>query len=153
MAVWLGIDPGRDKCGLAVCSDRAQLRHRETVPSTQVLNRVQTLIAEYGCTGLILGNSTGSRQWQAVLAPLGLPIVLVNESHSTQEARARYWQVCPPQGWRRWWPRSLQTPPVPVDDLAAWILVERHLQPLPETVRESGQFPAYDDGLETGAKQ
>lgn len=128
MAVWLGIDPGRDKCGLAVCGDRAQLFHREIVPSPQTLARVQTLTADYGCTGFILGNSTTSRQWQSVLAPLAIPLVLVNESHSTQEARARYWQVCPPQGWRRWVPLGLQTPPTPVDDLAAWILVERYLR-------------------------
>jgi RNase H-fold protein (predicted Holliday junction resolvase) len=132
MAIWLGIDPGHDKCGLAVCGDRAQLLHREIVPRIQVCNRVQTLVADYGCTGCILGDSTSSRQWQAVLAPLQIPIERVNESHSTQEARVRYWQVCPPRGWRRWWPRGLQTPPVPVDDLAAWILVERYLQHLPQ---------------------
>ncbi len=131
--VWLGVDPGRDKCGLAVCDDRAHLLHREIASREQTWSRVQGLVQDYGCTGLVLGNSTSSRQWQAVLAPLSIPIVTVDESRSTQEARVRYWQVCPPQGWRRWVPLGLQTPPVPVDDLAAWILVERHLQGLSKT--------------------
>ena len=141
MAVWLGMDPGRDKCGLAVCGERAQLIHREIVPSERTWSRVQALVENYGCTGLVLGNSTSSRQWQAVLASLPIPLVQVNESHSTQEARIRYWQVCPPQGWRRWWPLSLQTPPVPVDDLAAWILVERYVQGLPENNLQTRAMP------------
>ncbi|NJK59383.1 MAG: resolvase [Oscillatoriales cyanobacterium SM2_1_8] len=128
MAFWLGVDPGRDKCGLAVCDDRAQLLHREIVPSADTLARTQHWHRRYGFQKLILGHSTTSRAWQNAMQTLGIPMVVVNESHSTEEARTRYWQVCPPQGWRRWVPLGLQTPPTPVDDLAAWILVERHLR-------------------------
>ena len=51
---------------------------------------------------------------------------LIDESHSTEEARKLYWQYNPPTGWRKIIPTSMQFPPEPVDDLTGsryWLCV------------------------------
>ena len=59
-----------------------------------------------------------------------IEIELVNEQNSTVEARSRYWQMYPPQGLNlnRLLPIGLRTPPQPVDDIVAIILIERYVQ-------------------------
>ncbi|MEY2984623.1 MAG: hypothetical protein RLZZ568_1240, partial [Cyanobacteriota bacterium] len=78
---------------------------------------------------LVMGNQTTSRQWQERLRacmPPQIPLTLVNETNSTVEARQRYWQLYPPQGLGRLVPLGLRTPPRPVDDIVAIILIERY---------------------------
>jgi hypothetical protein len=57
-----------------------------------------------------------------------LPIVAISETNSTLEARELFWQQHPPSGWRRWLPRSLQTPPCAIDDFAAVVIARRFIQ-------------------------
>jgi hypothetical protein len=51
----------------------------------------------------------------------------VPERDTTRRARERYFADHPPRGWRRLIPLSLQTPSVPIDDYAAWIIAEQFL--------------------------
>ena len=55
-------------------------------------------------------------------------IKVVDERHTTEEARKLYWKKNPPRGWRKLLPTSMQVPPVPVDDLVAEILARRFLE-------------------------
>jgi hypothetical protein len=50
---------------------------------------------------------------------------------TTLEARNLYWRLHPQKGVWRLLPRSLLTPPRPVDDLAAWIIMRRTLAARP----------------------
>jgi len=54
-------------------------------------------------------------------------VQLVDETGTTLRARDRYWQLWPPQGWRRWIPRGLLLPPGDLDALAALVMLEQSL--------------------------
>ena len=78
---------------------------------------------------VVLGDGTTSRehkQWLEKALP-GYPLHLVDEKYSTEEARALYWKLYPPKGWRRLIPLGLQTPPEPLDGYAAVVQVHRFL--------------------------
>ncbi|HEY0075893.1 MAG TPA: hypothetical protein VGB77_17455 [Abditibacteriaceae bacterium] len=126
----LAIDPGRDKCGVALVTREGQsekILWRRVVAAGQMGEVIEELSQTWSFSQVVLGDSTASAQWRAKIEEW-LPeveISLINESHSTYEARALYWQTHPPHGWRRLLPLSLQEPPEPVDDFAAVILARR----------------------------
>lgn len=128
----LGFDPGRDKCGLAVMVPGEAPLFCQVVPTAEVLGYLETLIHRWSPRCLVLGNQTTAQQWLQQLQGLqnrfALPIQLVDERYSTVEARDRYWDLYPPQGWQRLIPRGMRTPPRPVDDIVALILIERYLR-------------------------
>lgn len=127
----LGFDPGRDKCGLAIVSTDKQILYNEVVASEKTIEVMKNLINKYKPSTLVLGNQTTSKQWKQTLKDnLGLyniDIVLVDEKNSTVCARERYWEMYPPQGLNKLIPKGLRTPPRPVDDIVAIILIERYL--------------------------
>jgi hypothetical protein len=51
----------------------------------------------------------------------------VDERSSSQQARQRYWDLYPARGCQRLVPRGMRTPPRPIDDIVALILLERYL--------------------------
>ncbi|HKX16388.1 MAG TPA: RuvX/YqgF family protein [bacterium] len=127
----LGIDPGRDKCGLAVCEpDRVLAR---AIVSPADLPRVAAAwAAEHHVEAIVVGGGTGSKEVMAALAGLRasgrLPAVTAEgERDSTLDARRRYFEEHPPHGWRRFVPRSFQVPPEPYDDYAAVVIASRYL--------------------------
>jgi RNase H-fold protein (predicted Holliday junction resolvase) len=130
--VVLAIDPGREKCGIAVvrlASAEIEILWHAIVPARDMDSSLPAQIARYAVDHLIVGDATGSRdlceqlgQWLPTI-----PFALVEEKNSTLEARALYWREHPPRGWRRLLPLSLQAPPEPIDDFAAIILAQRYL--------------------------
>lgn len=123
----LAIDPGSEKCGLAVL-DGDQILLQEIVLRSEIVNRLRNVLPEAG--PIVVGDGTGSRAFIKELVE-SMPevrhrVVTVDEKLSSVEARALYWQHNPPQGWRRLLPVSLQTPPVPFDDYVAVILAKRY---------------------------
>ncbi len=127
----LGIDPGRDKCGLAVC-EPGRVLARAIVPPAGVPRTVLAWAAERGIDAIVVGEGTGSKQVIAALAALSasgrLPVVTSEEERdSTLAARRRYFEDHPPRGWRRFVPRSFQVPPEPYDDYAAAVIAGRYL--------------------------
>ncbi|MGA1085536.1 MAG: resolvase [Vulcanococcus sp.] len=79
-----------------------------------------------GIEGVVLGDGTGSKHWQRQLSDLGLAVQVIPEAGTTLAARARYWQLEPPRGWRRLLPEGLRLPPRDYDDVVAQLLLERH---------------------------
>jgi hypothetical protein len=79
-----------------------------------------------GLEGVVLGDGTGSKHWQRQLNDLGLAVQVIPEAGTTLAARARYWQLEPPRGWRRLLPEGLRLPPRDYDDVVAQLLLERH---------------------------
>ncbi|NJL98954.1 MAG: pre-16S rRNA-processing nuclease YqgF [Synechococcaceae cyanobacterium RM1_1_27] len=126
---YLGIDPGQDKCGLAIVGSDRHLIERQIVLSDQLLEQIGILLAKVAVDRLILGNQTRSEFWRQKIQSAwpDREIVLVDERFSSQQARLRYWDDHPPQGWDRLLPRGMRTPPQPIDDIVAQILVERYL--------------------------
>lgn len=129
----IAIDPGRDKCGVAVVHKTRGVLGREVIKTSEVVLRISQLLVEHGLTKVVLGNSTSSRTLKRQIEGIQttgrqLEMALVNEYRSTDEARKRYWRENPPRGMRRFIPLSMQVPPVPVDDYAAVILAERYFK-------------------------
>ncbi len=123
----LAIDPGRQKCGLAVLDREAGLLERRIVSRGELPEVVGEWCGRYQPDLLLLGRGTGSRDLLPSLEGLTVPLRRVPERESTRQACRRYFADHPPRGWRRLLPLSLQTPSVPVDDYAAWIIAERFM--------------------------
>jgi RNase H-fold protein (predicted Holliday junction resolvase) len=126
--VYLGFDPGKDKCGVAIVNVDGQPLYHEVVAADTVLQRIPQLCVEWAVTQVVIGDRTMTRQWQAKLSDMGLPIAPIDEHNSSMEARDLYWQMYPPQGWQKLLPQGMRLPPRPIDDLVAIILVRRYLQ-------------------------
>ena len=129
MKTILGLDPGRDKCGLAIMDGKRIACHR-IVDSDVAIAIIQQLCQEYDVSTIVMGDGTTSKDWyrkiQSALTE-HLPIVTINEQNSTLEARDRFWLMYPPKGVQRIIPAGLRVPPRPVDDLVAILLIERYL--------------------------
>jgi RNase H-fold protein (predicted Holliday junction resolvase) len=132
----LGLDPGRDKCGVAVMNSNQEVVYHQVIDSAKAIAIIQQLIQTYAIDLIIMGDGTTSQTWlQKIESNLfansfNVLLTTVNESNSTLEARDRYWTMYPPQGLQKLIPQSLRTPPRPVDDIVAIILIERYLESL-----------------------
>lgn len=123
------LDPGRDKCGFAVLDEGGSVLLQKVIPTLNLEQEIADTYKSYAFDVLALGNGTTSA---AALGRIrstlpGLAVVLVDEYRTTELAKKAYWQVRPPQGWRRLLPRSMLVPPEPVDDFVAVILARRFL--------------------------
>mgnify|MGYP000698523468 FL=1 len=61
----LAIDPGSEKCGLAVL-DGDQILLQEIVPRSEIVNRLRNVLPEAG--PIVVGDGTGSRAFIKELA-------------------------------------------------------------------------------------
>ena len=124
----LGLDPGRDKCGVAVMNNEQKVLYHQIIDSQNAIATIQKLNREYTIDLIVMGDGTTSKIWQQQIESIAtMPVVTVNETNSTLEARDRYWVVYPPKGLRRMIPSGLRIPPRPVDDIVAILLIERYL--------------------------
>lgn len=129
----LAIDPGRDKCGIAVYDEQHGVMRQAIVSVDNLIGNVDAWCQEFGCSTIVVGNKTACKQVLKMLACFVTEkktdsIVTVEEHKTTEEARCRYWQANPPTGWRRLIPQGLLFPPCAIDDFAAIILAERYFQ-------------------------
>jgi len=129
----IAIDPGRDKCGLAVVNKQEGVLWKKVIAASQVAACVEELALAYSVTTVVVGDRTAHRAVLQVLEKLAvngdpLFIQLVDEHRSSDEARVRYWLNHPPRGIMRLFPVTMRTPPEPVDDYVAVILAERHFR-------------------------
>ena len=123
----LAIDPGREKCGVAVLATDGRILVQEVVVTAELDAVVGALIAAYTPI-VIMGNGTTSAAAKARVEALGYEVILVDEYRTTDAAKRAHWEAHPPRGWRRLVPRGMLVPPVPVDDFVAVILAQRFLQ-------------------------
>jgi RNase H-fold protein (predicted Holliday junction resolvase) len=131
----LGIDPGTRKCGYAVLTRLGEPPAQIGIVETGSLaGTVAELLRTYAVEAIALGSGTHAPPVAAELAHHGVPVHVVDEYETTLRARARYFIDHPPRGWKRWVPRGMLLPPVPIDDYAALLIAERFLAaatPLP----------------------
>ena len=137
--VLAGVDPGREKFGWVLSKEDGTLLLGGIAPISALpvfLDALRTRRWESlepwhteGCAEnvpneavrvLFLGNGTGSEKMEKLLSEGAFSLRVVEERYSTLDARRLYWELHPPRGMRRLLPLSLQVPPRPLDDLAAW---------------------------------
>ncbi|MGL4503319.1 MAG: pre-16S rRNA-processing nuclease YqgF [Planktothrix sp.] len=126
----LGFDPGREKCGIAVMGNDSQLYYHQVILAADVPTIIESLCQQFTIETVVMGDQTTSKMWKQKLTeilPKSLSILQVNERYSTLEARDRYWQLYPPKGLTRLIPKGMRTPPRPIDDIVAIVLIERYL--------------------------
>jgi RNase H-fold protein (predicted Holliday junction resolvase) len=125
---FLGIDPGRSKCGFAVLYDDGERGCIDVVPTSEIAQRIEAEVNE-GCVAAIcIGHATSSaaivelckRRWP------GIPQHIVDETNTTLEARKSYFIDHPPKGIWRLIPRGLLVPKEALDGYAALLIVERY---------------------------
>ena len=128
--LYLGIDPGRSKTGLALVDGAGKILKLHITDSQNIDKEIVEFIQKSCPVQIVLGNGTNSSNiGEAVQRVLqNVEIAVVEEAHSTEEARTLYWQENPPQGWRKLMPLGMLVPDVPLDAYAAVILVRRFLE-------------------------
>lgn len=127
--VVLAVDPGRDKCGLAVLTGE-RVTFRALCPTAEIGLTCRYLLVSHPGAALVVGRGTGAETvWEHLRqACPEARIVSVEEHDSTLQARQLYWSDQPPRGWLRLLPPGMRVPPRPVDDYAAVVLARRYLQ-------------------------
>lgn len=138
---YLGIDPGRDKTGLALVDRTGKIIAVQIVRSRIFSEYLPMFLFDklqvtnfwalrQKLQAIVLGNGTASEEHKQRIEKVlpGFPLHVVDEKYSTEEARELYWELFPPKGWRRLIPLGLQTPPEPLDGYAAVVQARRFLQ-------------------------
>lgn len=126
----LGFDPGKDKCGIAVMGRDQKVCYHQVVQSESAISTIQSLCEQFAIELLVLGDQTTSKSWKQKLTQSLSPeieIIRVDERFSSLEAKDRYWEMYPATGLSRLIPQGMRTPPRPVDDIVAIVLIERYL--------------------------
>jgi RNase H-fold protein (predicted Holliday junction resolvase) len=133
--VILGFDPGKDKCGIAVMGVDRRLYFHQVVVSEEAVVSINNLREQFPISLLVMGNQTTAKRWKKQLQEelsQQINIVMIDERNSTLEARDRYWQMYPAKGLTKLVPQGMRTPPRPIDDIVAILLIERYLNRLTE---------------------
>lgn len=127
-SVVIGIDPGRSKVGLAVVRNDGQVLHRSVLAIEEFEKELGFLFRRFRPQCIVVGGGTGFRALEPLLRNLSseVPVHVVNEAYTSEEARRRYLRENPPKGWRKIIPSWLRTPEQPYDDYVAVILAERY---------------------------
>lgn len=130
VSVVLAIDPGRDKCGVAVVRASGEVIELDVYARATILSVVSQLLRKHGVRQIVLGHATTSRDLSEQLKSdcPDVQVATIDETNSTLEARALFWRAHPPRGFNRLIPLGLQTPSRPIDDFAAVVLACRFFQ-------------------------
>ncbi len=117
----LAIDPGSEKCGIALVENSGKIIEHKIVPRSDILD----LIRKQSNHKIIMGNSASGKEIIKSLS--NIEIELISEKNSTLEARKLYWQENQPKGIWKFIPESLRIISEPIDNYAAIILAKRYL--------------------------
>lgn len=143
----LAVDPGSDKCGLAVVTADGAVAWREIVATADLSTAVARLVQEHGPDRVLMGNGTWSKKLRPVLVETlarsaGPTLVMVDEKHTTERARILYWEHNPPKGLWRLVPLGLQVPREPYDDYAAVVMARDFLARADSAALPPGRQPS-----------
>jgi RNase H-fold protein (predicted Holliday junction resolvase) len=138
----IAIDPGREKCGLAVVTRGGEVIVREIIQLNDLTMRISHYLGRYGVRNIVLGDRTGSRNVRELIRSAGISndVAFVDEDRSSEIARKRYLMEHPGKGIARLLPIGLRTPDEPIDDYVAVILAERYLAGWGSTRRKNGKL-------------
>ncbi len=130
----IAIDPGTEKCGLAVLDESGRVIVQEIVEADKVAQRTAAVAKEYAPAVMVIGDRTGSRKFLETLEREGITglverVETVDEHLTSQEARRRYLEQRRSRSLiYRIVPLGMQVPDRPYDDHVAVILGERYLR-------------------------
>ena len=117
----LSVDPGRDKCGLAVLDSGGNIIFKSVCARNEVVNQIESMVENFKPELIALGDGTGSKEIKKEIGErTDIEILSIPEKNTTLEARELAWKNEAPCGiWclipKLFWP----TPP----DCDAWAAV------------------------------
>lgn len=127
----LAVDPGREKCGVALLDEGGKVKWQRVVKAGELLDAVADAVEKEAVSVVVVGDRTGSRDFRRHFAEAGLNtktrLAVVDEHMSSVEGRRRYLAAHPGRGLARLLPASLRTPGEPFDDYVAVVLAERYV--------------------------
>lgn len=129
----MGIDPGRNKVGLAILENEDEVIYKDIVKTSNLSGVLANLIKEYQISKYIVGNGTYSDKIYNILDLLvdRKKIIFIDEENTTYMAEERYRNENPPLGLK-WLNKVVKfKPKKAVDDYVAVILVENYFKKTP----------------------
>jgi RNase H-fold protein (predicted Holliday junction resolvase) len=134
LKIIISIDPGSAKTGVAVVGSDKTLLEKKIIPTDHLKIYLKACIKHYKPAIIIMGNGTWSKKIKPDVteAAEGIELQIVNEKHSTERAKIRYFKENPPRGFWKLLPVTLQVPREPIDDYAAIILAEDYIESVKE---------------------
>lgn len=126
----LGIDPGRSKTGLALTDEQGKILALHIASTSEMRRELADFVGTASIKAIIMGDGTNSQVIMNDVAAVfpQLPLHLIGEAHSTEEARILYWEENSPTGWRRLVPLGMLVPDEPLDAYAAVVQIRRWLK-------------------------
>jgi len=125
--VILSIDPGKEKVGVAVLSLQGEVLFHGILPEGEIEREINILREKYGPFQVVVGSSTGREKIMEILEKMNLAFTMVDERHSSEEARKLYFQAHPPRRWKKIVPLSFLYPDGAFDDWQAVVIGRRYL--------------------------
>lgn len=127
--LYLGIDPGRSKTGLALVDAQGGICALKVVFMDDFENALCNFCTNAALEAIIMGDGTNSKAVSKVVVQNfpDVPFYVVGEAYSTEDARKLYWEINPPSGFKKLIPLGLLVPNEPLDAYAAVVQVRRWL--------------------------
>ncbi len=131
-SILLCIDPGSCKSGFVVMTSSGDVLEKGIVSTEEIESCVSQLIEKHKPEIILMGDGTWSKRVKPRIEKItgDIPFKLVNEKHSTERARLRYFKENPPRGLWRLIPITMQVPKEPYDDYAAIVMAEDYIKSL-----------------------
>lgn len=124
----VAVDPGHAKCGVAVVASDGSVIARDIVITAMIGETVRVMYDDHSARAVVVGGGTTSSDVQSRLAVFfdESDIEVIDEKHTTLEARSLYREDHPPGCFGRIIPTGLLIPPRPLDDYAAVVIGRRY---------------------------
>jgi len=124
----LSIDPGKDKCGMAILNYDLKLLSKAIVETVKIKSYLQEVLNNYSIKDIVIGNGTYSSNLNDIIKKISeVPVSIVDEAYTTVEAEERY-LAKHKKNWQNWLSFITWKPSVAVDDYVAVILAERFIK-------------------------
>jgi len=125
----MGIDPGRNKCGIAIVTEKGEVVEKEIAETTNLSRKIEEVLSRFSISKCILGNGTYADKVFNILQLLleEEKIIFIEEADSTYIAEQRYLKKNPPLGLNFLNKIIKFKPKKPLDDYTAVVLVEKYL--------------------------
>lgn len=130
MEIILSLDPGKNKTGIALLDSEGNVIFKKIIDSSLLKDEIKHIVEQHRPSKILIGGGTFSKYTKNSIADIAnnIPLILVEERHSTEQAKIRYFKENPPRGLWKFIPIGLQVPPEAYDDYAAIIIAENYLK-------------------------
>lgn len=128
----LAIDPGREKCGLAIVDGLGEAIFLAIVLTSDLASNIENILKKEKIEYVALGDGTNNKVVFAAIKKIDgkIKTIVVDEKNTTYDARELYWKKNPPTGWQKFLPLGLRNITEPIDDYAAWLIGRKSLTEL-----------------------